>query len=52
MLGHGYSDPVADDEHSLFLEAARLHAAAMALRLERPLLVGYSLGAAVALGVR
>ena len=47
--GHGYSDPVADDEHSLFLEAGRLHAAATALNLERPLLVGYSLGAAVAL---
>ena len=47
--GHGYSDPVADDEHSLFVEARRLHEAVNALRLERPLLVGYSLGAAVAL---
>ena len=47
--GHGYSASTADDQHSLFVEARQLHAAAAQLGLERPLLVGYSLGAAVAL---
>jgi pimeloyl-ACP methyl ester carboxylesterase len=46
--GNGYSDQLPDDRQSLFLEAAQLHAAALKLGLKRPLLVGYSLGAAVA----
>jgi len=47
--GHGYSASVSDDQHSLFVEARQLHAAALLLGLERPLLVGYSLGGAVAM---
>jgi len=47
--GHGYSASLPDDQHSLFVEARQLHAAALLLGLERPLLVGYSLGGAVAM---
>ena len=47
--GHGYSASLPDDQHSLFVEAKQLHAAALLLGLERPLLVGYSLGGAVAM---
>jgi len=47
--GHGYSDPLPDDVHSLAAEAAQLHAAVRKLGLGRPLLVAYSLGAAVAM---
>jgi len=47
--GHGYSASLPDDQHSLFFEAKQLHAAALLLGLERPLLVGYSLGGAVAM---
>ena len=46
--GNGYSDRLADDRQSLFVEARQLHAAALKLGLKRPLIVGYSLGAAVA----
>ena len=47
--GHGYSASLPDDQHSLIVEAKQLHAAALLLGLERPLLVGYSLGGAVAM---
>ena len=47
--GNGYSDPLPDDRQSLFVEARQLHAAALKLGLKRPLIVGYSLGAAVAI---
>ena len=47
--GNGYSDQLPDERQSLFVEARQLHAAALKLGLERPLLVGYSLGAAVAI---
>ena len=47
--GHGYSASMDGDQHSLFVEARQLHTAAAQLGLDRPLLVGYSLGAAVAL---
>ena len=46
--GNGYSDRLPDERQSLFVEARQLHAAALRLGLRRPLLVGYSLGAAVA----
>ncbi len=46
--GNGYSDRLPDERQSLFAEARQLHAAALRLGLRRPLLVGYSLGAAVA----
>ena len=47
--GNGYSDRLPDDRQSLFVEARQLHAAAVKLGLKRPLIVGYSLGAAVAI---
>jgi pimeloyl-ACP methyl ester carboxylesterase len=47
--GSGYSDQLPVDRQSLSAEAAQLHGAALKLGLERPLLVGYSLGAAVAI---
>ena len=47
--GNGYSDKLPDDRQSLFVEARQLHAAALKLGLKRPLIVGYSLGAAVAI---
>jgi pimeloyl-ACP methyl ester carboxylesterase len=47
--GNGYSDPLPDDRQSVFVEARQLHAAALKLGLLRPLIVGYSLGAAVAI---
>jgi len=47
--GNGYSDRLPDDRQSLVVEARQLHAAALKLGLERPLIVGYSLGAAVAI---
>ncbi len=47
--GNGYSDRPTDDRQSLFVEARQFHAAALKLGLKRPLIVGYSLGAAVAI---
>lgn len=47
--GHGYSSPLPDESHSLAEEARTLHAAAEELGLHRPMLVGYSIGAAVAM---
>jgi pimeloyl-ACP methyl ester carboxylesterase len=47
--GHGYSPPLPNESHSLADEARTLHAAAAELGLHRPMLVGYSIGAAVAM---
>ena len=47
--GHGYSSPLPNESHSLADEARTLHAAAAELGLHRPMLVGYSIGAAVAM---
>jgi pimeloyl-ACP methyl ester carboxylesterase len=47
--GSGYSGRTAGDDNGPETQAATLRAAAAALGLERPLLVGHSLGAAVAL---
>lgn len=47
--GHGYSSPLPNESHSLADEAQTLHAAAVELGLDRPMLVGYSFGAAVAM---
>jgi len=47
--GHGYSDAPVNEVHTLASEAQLLHAAADLLSLKRPLVVGYSLGAAVAM---
>ena len=47
--GHGYSPPLPNESHSLADEARTLHAAAAELGLQRPMLVGYSIGAAVAM---
>jgi pimeloyl-ACP methyl ester carboxylesterase len=47
--GHGYSSPLPHESHSLADEARTLHAAATMLGLHRPMLVGYSIGAAVAM---
>jgi pimeloyl-ACP methyl ester carboxylesterase len=47
--GHGYSTPLPDGSHSLADEARTLHGAAVALGLQRPILVAYSIGAAVAM---
>jgi pimeloyl-ACP methyl ester carboxylesterase len=47
--GNGYSDCLPPGRRSLLDEAAQLRAATRELGLRRPLLVGYSIGAAVAL---
>ena len=45
--GSGYSDEAAPRDQSPITQAALLHAAARELGLDRPVLVGYSLGAPV-----
>jgi pimeloyl-ACP methyl ester carboxylesterase len=47
--GHGYSSPLPGESHSLADEARALHGAAVELGLHRPVLVAYSIGAAVAM---
>lgn len=47
--GHGYSARPAGEPLTLALNARLLHAALVALGIERPVLVGHSYGAAVAL---
>ena len=47
--GHGYSASLPGESHSLALEAQVLHAAAARMSLHAPLLVGYSIGGAVAM---
>ncbi|MEM9716592.1 MAG: alpha/beta hydrolase [Pseudomonadota bacterium] len=47
--GFGYSDPVEEDPASLILQAGRLQQAAATLGADKPIVVGHSLGGAVAM---
>ena len=47
--GHGYSSPLPSESHAIADEARTLHSAAVELGLHRPVLVAYSIGAAVAM---
>ncbi|MEO1563637.1 MAG: alpha/beta hydrolase [Pseudomonadota bacterium] len=47
--GFGYSDPVYEDPGSLTAQAARLVAAANVLEADQPIVLGHSLGGAVAM---
>ncbi len=47
--GHGLSDPPADDRYGPVEQAQDLHAVIQELRLERPAVLGHSMGAATSL---
>ena len=47
--GHGWSDPAAEGQHGAEAQARLFHDLTLRLGLQRPILVGYSWGAALAL---